>query len=488
MRRSWFKRLAALGAIAVTLALVAGVAFVADRYNTRGTDARRLHEALAQLDADDPDWHVVGVVKSHNAAIPADDAQNAGMVGLNALALRPASWQARQTAINTSTKDIADIEWDEDRLPHDDAFCSLYEVYSDSGDAYRTALATRRHPTGGLPFYFAEPNPFSTLMPDLQKLREVAVLLKDYATVEAYLGRGDEALRAADASLHFAQVTLSTEPTLISQLVRMASCAIAVSSAQQTLAWTEPTEGLADFQAALARAATVDGITPALRGERAGIMRIYDNVRAGALPTTVLDDPTGRTPTWSSRFEQRFKRRNLVREQSDTLRVLNGTIAAVKLTGPARRAACNAAEATITAETGQLMRSISKCIEADDRCKARLLCASVGMACERYRRLNGRFPETLAEIPTSVLPAIPNDPFKAQPLSYAVHDGGVVVFSVGPDGTNTAVNPTNNPLSRLCEFRLWNPEDRRRPPTPRIDLEIDFDLPLDTPLDPPDVP
>lgn len=482
MKRRWLKRLAAVVAVVSALGAAALLVAAANWYATRRTDARRLHEALAQLDADDPDWHVVGVVKAHNAAIPADDTKNAGMVALSALALRPASWQARQTAINSSTKDIADIEWDEDRLPHDDAFCSLYEVYSDSGDAYRTALATRRYPTGGLPFHFAEPNPFGTLIQDLQKLREVAALLKDYATVEAYLGRGDEALRAADASLHFAQVTLAKEPTLISQLVRMASCAIAVGSVQQTLAWTEPTEGLADLQAALARAAAVDGMTLAVRGERAGNMRIYDNVRAGALPITVLDDPTGRTPTWSSRFEQQFKRRDLVREQSDTLRVLNETIAAVKQTGPARRAACNAVEATITAETGQMMRSISKCIEADDRCKARLLCASVGLACERFRRLNGRWPVTLAEIPTSILPAIPNDPFKVQPLSYAVHDGGVVVFSVGPDGKNTAVIPRINPLPRLYEFRLWNPEARRRPPTPRIDPNAE-DVP-----DPPEVP
>ncbi len=480
MTRRWLKRLAAVFAVLAALGAAALLVAFGNWYATRQTDARRLQEALAQLDADDPDWHVIGVVKAHNAAIPADDAQNVGMVGLSALALRPPSWQARQTAINTRTKDIADIEWDEDRLPHDDAFCSLYEVYSDSGDAYRTAMATRRHPTGGLPFYFAEPNPFGTLMPDLQKLREVATLLKDYATVEAYLGRGDEALRAADASLHFTQATLATEPTLISQLVRMASCGIAVGSAQQTLAWTEPTEGLADFQAALARAATVDGMTTALRGERAGIMRIYDNVRAGALPIDVLNNPIGKsTSTFADRLEQRYKARNIVRDQADSLRILNEFLEAAKLNGPARRTACKGLQSGVSLEAGQLLPSVNKCIEADDRCKARLLCAYVGLACERYRRINGRWPATLAEIPSSILLAIPNDPFKAQPLSYAVHDGGVVVFSVGPDGTNTAVIPKINPLSRLCEFRLWNPDARRRPPTPRLEPEPDPDDLLD---------
>ena len=477
MNRRWLKRLAAVLAVVSALGAAALLVAFGNWYTTRQTDARRLHEALVQLDADDPDWHVVGVVKAHNGAIPADDAQNAGMVAMNALALRPAAWKTRQTAINT--KVIPDMERDEDRLPHDDAFCSLYEVFLESGDAYRAALATRRHPTGGLPFYFAEPNPFDTLVPNLQKLRDVRDvdgLLKDYATVEAYFGRGDEALRAADASLHFTQVTLATEPTLISQLVRMAGCGIAVDSARQTLAWTEPTEGLADLQATFARAATVDGITPALRGERAGIMRIYDNVRAGALTIDVLNNPMAKPPaTWPDRLEQRYKARNVVRDQAESLRLVNAFLEAAKLDGPARRTACADVQAGVSREAASLLPAVNKCVEADDRCKARLLCASVGLACERYRRLNGRWPATLAEIPTSILPAIPNDPFKAQPLSYAVHDGGVVVFSVGPDGTNTAAIPNISPLARQCEFRLWNPEARRRLPTPRPEPDIDPD-------------
>ena len=112
MNRRGLKRLAALVAVLAALGAAALLVAAGNWYSTRQTDARRLQEALAQLDADDPDWHVVGVVKAHNAAIPADDTQNAGMVAMNALALRPAAWKTRQTAINT--KVIPDMEWDED--------------------------------------------------------------------------------------------------------------------------------------------------------------------------------------------------------------------------------------------------------------------------------------------------------------------------------------------------------------------------------------
>ena len=479
MSRRWFLRLAGLAAAVASLVALAA----RNWYAGRRAEERRLTEALAKLDADDPDWHVVGVVKAHNAAVPEDDAANVTKMTLDALGWRPASWKARQGA--TGSGEIPAVEWDDDRLPHDDEFCSLYEVHLDSGRVHREAFAARTLPTGGLPFHFSEPNPFGALMPNTQKAREVAQLLRDYATVEAYFGRGDEALRAADACLHFAQVSLATEPTLISQLVRFASLNVTVGGLQQTLAWTEPTAGLAELQHALARAAAADGVSPALRGERAGIMRIYDNVRGGALPADVLDDIDFRTakPTWAARLENRFKRRNLVRGQAESLRVLNEFIDAAKLAGPARRQAADAITADASPEAKSLPPSFTKCVEADDRCKARLLCASVGLACERYRRQFGRFPEALSEIPKATLPAVPSDPFSGKPLLYKRLADGAVVHSVGPDGTHDggAASPTDATplLTRLLGFRLWNPDARRRPPTPRPEPEPDPDDPPD---------
>ena len=472
MRRPRLKRLAVVAAI---LGLLAGVGLLADRYATRRADERRLDGALARLDADDPDWRVGGVVKAHNAAIP-DDAENATVAGLDALARCGPSWHARQRALTPDG--IPDLVWDDDRLPHDDAFCSLYEVYLETLPAQLDAVATRRLPAGGLPLHFAEPNPFGTLLPNAQNVRAVARVLRDYATVEAYFGRGDEAVRAADAGVHFAQVSLATEPTLISQLVRFASLNVTVGGLQQTLAWTEPAAGLAELQVALARA-SAGGIYPALRGERAGIMRIYENVRSGALPADILDDTAvrGGTPTLFTRFVNRFRRRNLMREQYESLGVLNEFLDAAKLAGPARRHAADAAEASPVAKA--VMPVFTKCVAADDLCASRLLCASVGLACERYRRQFGHFPDALADIPAAILPAVPTDPFSGKPLLYKRLADGAVVHSVGPDGTHDggAAGPTEATpkLTRLLSFRLWNPDARRRPPTPRPEPEPDPD-------------
>ncbi len=472
MKRRWLKRLTALAAALGALGALALLAAAADWYAARRADERRLDEALARLDADDPDWHVAGVVKAHNGAIPDDDAANVTKVTLSALGWRPPSWKSRQAAVNA--KDLPDFDRDDDRLPHDEEFCSLYEVHLDSGQAHREALAARKFPTGGLPLHFGEPNPFGTQLPELQRVRECCALLSDYATVEAYFGRGDEALRAADASLHLAQASLATEPLLISQLVRNACCGTAVGSAQRTLAWAEPTAGLAELQAAFAHAAAGDGIGVGLRGERASVMRVYDNVRSGALPLDALTDLSGRqTSSWADRLEQNYHARNVVRDQAESLQLLNAFLEAAKLEGPARRAACDVLRGRVSRNANRLLPAVNKCVEADDRCKARLLCASVGLACERHRRQFGHFPPTLADIPPAILPAIPTDPFSGEPLGYVLLDDGAWVFSVGAEDS-VRLGPAGR-----NDFRLWNPDARRRPPTPRFDPDAE-ELP-DTP-------
>ena len=488
MRRPRFKHLAALGA---TLALLAGVGLVADRYATRRGDERRLGEALSKLDGDDPEWRVGGVVKVHNAAIPDDDAANVTKVTINALGWRPLAGKSRQAAIDA--KEVPDLTWDDDRLPHDDEFCSLYEVHLDSGQAHREAFAARKFPTGGLPLHPVEPDPFATLLPDHQRIREGCNLFGDYATVEAYLGRGDEALSAADACLHLAQASLATDPLLISQLVRNAGCAVAVGSAQKTLAWSEPAGGLAELQAAFAQAAAADGLTVAMRGERAIVMRVCENVLSGALPADHIEQTLlrgrGATSDWD-RVQRRLNAPDRVRQAQNLLLVYNRVVAAMALRGPARRTACQMAVGLVTRDVAGLTGGIERGVEADDRCKARLLCASVGLACERYRREVGHFPEALGDIPKATLPAVPTDPFSGKPLLYKLHPEGAVVYTVGPKGTYegepgpddwmAAQQPQQN------EFRLWNPESRRRPPLPRLDPDAFVDdLPDPLPGDAP---
>jgi hypothetical protein len=62
--------------------------------------------------------------------------------------------------------------------------------------------------------------------------------------------------------------------------------------------------------------------------------------------------------------------------------------------------------------------------------------ARTAVAVERYRLATGQLPDDLSELVPSHLEEIPLDPFDGRPLRYKKRDGGYVVYSVGPDGTD----------------------------------------------------
>ncbi|MDZ4829596.1 MAG: hypothetical protein SGJ09_05275 [Phycisphaerae bacterium] len=62
--------------------------------------------------------------------------------------------------------------------------------------------------------------------------------------------------------------------------------------------------------------------------------------------------------------------------------------------------------------------------------------AQTALAVERFRRVNGRFPDALTELPEADLVRVIRDPFDGSPLRYAAHDGSASLWSVGPDRTD----------------------------------------------------
>lgn len=82
--------------------------------------------------------------------------------------------------------------------------------------------------------------------------------------------------------------------------------------------------------------------------------------------------------------------------------------------------------------------------------------ALVGLALERYRLAEGRYPGALTALAPKYLPAVPDDPMDGKPLRYALQaDGDYRLFSVGRDhGDNGGRRP---------EKRARNAADRGEP-------------------------
>ncbi len=56
------------------------------------------------------------------------------------------------------------------------------------------------------------------------------------------------------------------------------------------------------------------------------------------------------------------------------------------------------------------------------------------LACERHRLVHDVYPQSLGDIATELLPAVPIDPFSGNPIRLQLNEAGVVVYSVGSDG------------------------------------------------------
>jgi len=107
--------------------------------------------------------------------------------------------------------------------------------------------------------------------------------------------------------------------------------------------------------------------------------------------------------------------------------------------------------------------------------QARLACAQTGLACERFRIIQKRWPESLAELVNAkLLDAVPADPYDGQPLRLAMRKDGITVYSVGKDKEDNGgkLDPDGgSPSGTDLGFRLWDPDKRRQPSRPPVIIE-----------------
>ncbi len=467
MKRKWFLR-AGFGLLAMTLLGVASV--VGEWKVTRSANEKLLRAAVAKLDADEPGWRLHELNDARNARLPPAD-RNAGEQMLVALGLTP-------PAYTEWTKDETfRAEPVSNHLMDEDAFRAAAAVHAECGPALEAARRVRTLPEGGFAIHFAEPNPLNTPLANTQKMREGARLLSLDAIVQAYNKRPEEALQSCRASLNLTSGAIGDEPTLISQLVRMAMNIIAINEVERTLAWNEGPAGLVELQARLAAEQDVPRLLYGYRGERAIVFRLFENMDAGTVTMdTVFGEPASQEPR--SRLTNWSVRKVIPEAQAYDLGYSNALIESTALADVDRTTAVRAVTSKVPPLRKQALEdglkyvflaAADKVDAAENRVRARLGCAVAALACERFRQKTGRWPETLQAIPADLLAAVPTDPYTGRPLLYRVHADGVTVYATGADkaddgGTN--ISQKDEPGTDLG-FKLWNPALRRAAPVPK---------------------
>jgi len=276
---------------------------------------------------------------------------------------------------------------------------------------------------------------------DFHNIRQSARLLKLDAILDAENGKPEQAADSITSAFSLAR-SLSKEPILVSQLVRIACQELAVSTLERAVNRTDfSDEQLIELGGTLANAEDPCSMIRAFVGNRCMGLSLFKMPAAQISP--ILDIAGNRPNPLSAPAINLCRFTGLADMDAIIyLDMMNDYIKALKLAPEQRRKAANAVVARLEKISRIhvllhiIMPALSNCTIIDLRIVAQLRTARAGLAIERYRLAAGKLPDTLAELIPTYLDAVPKDPFDGKDLRYRKLETGFVVYSIGGDGND----------------------------------------------------
>ena len=257
-------------------------------------------------------------------------------------------------------------------------------------------------------------------------------------------GRFAEAADDLAVGLRFGNLIQKDASSLITYLVGVA---IFSSSAESALELARdpaaPPETLAQLAAELERAGPFDGgLREALKAEHRVTVNVVDDLCAKRdQMAATLGFKTNRWATWFLTTSYSFKPNQTKRDMAAGHRIMiadAGRIYAdMERYDVAEKEGGRWAELLPNAIGDylcMLLMPSEKILETRCRTDGVLAGAKLVVACNRFARDKGRFPETLAELVPEYLSEVPRDPYDGEPFRYAAEKG--LVWAVGKNLTD----------------------------------------------------
>ena len=279
---------------------------------------------------------------------------------------------------------------------------------------------------------------FEALMPALSHIRAGARLLELEALLDAENGEVEKVVDSIKSTFGLAR-SLSKEPILVSQLVRIACQALGVSAIERTVNRTEfSDEQLVELGQVLVDAEDPCAMSRAFIGERCAGLSVFKTPSSKTLK--LIDGSSSSLGVIAIAL---YKFAGLAdMDAAIYIDTMNDYVEIFKLPSEQRQKVADDIDARFekTSKIHILLRMImpalSRVMDLDVRNVAHLHTARVGLAVQRYRLAAGRLPDTLAELVPAYLDAVPKDPFDGKELRYKKLETGFVVYSIGEDGSD----------------------------------------------------
>jgi hypothetical protein len=464
-RPNWRKRFL-LGSL-IALPLLLAVPFI---YFILSCN-QEFEQAVAEADWLDPGWRIPEL-EQKRAVIR--DSENSGLALMAAKALMPPNWpfwdhprapekgnrsEEELRELQDSLSDVApSVQLDERQIT------ALREELRRAERAVAAVRQVADLPRGRYPIHYSR-DFVGTLLPYIQDARTFGNLLAYDVLLRAQDKDVDGALASCRGILNCGR-SIGDEPTLISMLVRIALNALATKKVERALAQGEPSEAaLSVIQQEFADEAEQPLLLIGVRGERGLMDGALAAMQDGELdPRTFSAMSGGR-----SDYVALLRIPGMVKSiRAALLKYNNRFVEIAKLPVEqqvARMEELRAAEQDLPQLARQIFAASIKTAAAFHQDQARLRCATVMVAVERYRVANNRWPDTLPELVPAYLPKVPLDPYDGAPLRYRRLSDGVVIYSVGADGKDNGGKLTDGRTREGIDvgFRLWDVSQRRQP-------------------------
>ncbi len=281
---------------------------------------------------------------------------------------------------------------------------------------------------------------FSIDLSHLAQVREGMRILRWEAVWAAHEGDPERAGEALLAAFKLATAT-RCEPTLISQLVHIASHEIAFEALKNVINGAALSDAhLEQLAARLAATDARPSLATGLMGERAFGLQAYED------PANLLD-AGGRLPVddvLPGGTRMLINGAALVglwqQDEARYLERMNELVEASQMPFPEALDEARAIQERIEDGMGMLplpsrmlLPALTRCLEAQARLVAEVRMAQCAVAVERYQQAHGAPPQSLAELTPAYLPSVPNDPWDGEPIRYEPSAGGATLYSLGPD-------------------------------------------------------
>jgi hypothetical protein len=453
---------------------------------SRWSGNRELDQLLAEIDMEDPNWR-----QAHLERRPMPPPERNGMeqVLLAQAAMAPGwpAWAFPNAKDGPSLRELRDamsasLEEISTPAQFDPEQIRVLRAELQRADA-AVPLARRlvEFPHGRFQLKPAK-SFLSIFLNHVQQARNVANLLR----YDAYLLAQDNdlagALRDVRALIHTSRA-IGDEPFVVSQLVRIHIDAMAVATLQRVLGLgIANDDDLKLVQALLLEEADTEFYLIGARGERA----LMDDFLASVyhsevtwtefrreMGNTGLQLPGGGGILTDLFFFQAYAA--ISAQRAELLAYMNDAVKAGKLSESDRLAAFDQLELQLHKPRPMSLLRIFGPFnflagEMSLRIKALLRTAAAGVAAERFRLINGRWPASQAELVPSFLPAELKDPYDGKPLRFKRNNDGLVIYTLGRNLVDDGGTISRTPAISSAEapdsdvgFLLFDAAKRRLP-------------------------